>query len=226
MDNSYLFLVNLFLSCCITLLCKRFGLIGLSAWFVCQALFANLFVLKEINLFGFHTTASDIFAIIANFTIYMIWIEHGSKVAEQTCKLTAVIMLFFAVTCALHVSYQPALCDSTQIAYEILLKPQLYMQLVSQFSWFVSQNFYIFCLNKRAQIVSNKKMTLIVHFCMIILSQIVDSILFATLFLQFYVNNIFSVLLFSLGLKAISTACFIVFMNVQNTYYGYNHAQI
>jgi len=63
--NEFLFIAQSFLIVGFALGAMKLGSSALVSWVAVQALIANLFVLKQITLFGFNITASDGFASAA-----------------------------------------------------------------------------------------------------------------------------------------------------------------
>jgi uncharacterized PurR-regulated membrane protein YhhQ (DUF165 family) len=63
MLNESVFFLQVVLIIAFSLLALKRGSAALTTWITVQALLANLFVLKQITLFGLNVTASDGFAI-------------------------------------------------------------------------------------------------------------------------------------------------------------------
>lgn len=75
----------------IALLISREALVGLVTAY---GIFANLFVVKQIILFGFHTTASEAFAVGMSLCFNTLNEFYGKKIAMRSLYSS-----FFAAVC-------------------------------------------------------------------------------------------------------------------------------
>ena len=117
----------------------RLGPAALTAWAALQAVLANLFVLKQIVLFGFHITCSDVYAIGSVLGLNLLREYYGKESAKRALSICFWAMLFFAAMAQLHLWYEPSPFDTTQPAYHALLSPSPRLFGASLFVYFLVQ---------------------------------------------------------------------------------------
>jgi len=137
--NESLFLLHLLVVSACTLFAFKKGKTALTAWICLQAVLANLFVLKQVQLFGAHVTCSDVFAVGTIFGLNLLREYSGREAAKQALGCCFFAMGFFMIMSQLHLWYTPSVYDTTQPAYEILLSPSPRLLLASLFTFFVVQ---------------------------------------------------------------------------------------
>lgn len=122
-----------------TLLALRKGAIILVAWIALQSILANLFVLKQISLFGANITCSDAFAIGSIFGLNLLREYVGKEWATLALKTSIWLMLFFAAMSQLHLLYIPSSYDSSHDAYQTLLSASPRLILASLLTFYAVQ---------------------------------------------------------------------------------------
>ena len=80
--NELLFFIHVFLVVSFVMGALRLGKAALIALSAVQAVLANLFVVKQIDLFGFSITCSDVFAVGGILSINLIQEFFGKEAAE------------------------------------------------------------------------------------------------------------------------------------------------
>ncbi|MCH9614094.1 MAG: queuosine precursor transporter [Chlamydiia bacterium] len=121
MINELIFFLHIGTLIGIVLLTKRYGKIGLISSFVLQVVLANLFVAKQITLFGLHVTGSDAFTISAFLTLAIVQQHYGKEAADNAVKASLVSLVFFLVMSQIHLLYQPSSFDTMHPAYKSIL---------------------------------------------------------------------------------------------------------
>jgi len=91
--NECIFLFHIIAILVFTLLSFRLGKMALGSWLCIQVLCANLFVMKQVVLFGFHVTCSDVFAIGSILSLNLLQEYFGPKEAKKT-TITAFTLCF------------------------------------------------------------------------------------------------------------------------------------
>lgn len=99
----------------------RLGREALTVWVIVQVLLANLFVLKQIDLFSFHVTASDCYAIGSIFGLNMLQEFFGKKSAQRTAWICFGSMAFFIAMSQFHLLFTPNTSDYSQEAFALIL---------------------------------------------------------------------------------------------------------
>lgn len=121
MINELIFFLHIGSLVGIVLFTKKFGQIALTCSFVLQVILANLFVLKQITLFGLHVTASDAFTISAFLTLAIVQEHFGKEAANKAVKASLISLVFFLVMSQIHLLYQPSKFDTMHFAYKSIL---------------------------------------------------------------------------------------------------------
>lgn len=167
-----------------------------------QAVIANLFVLKQINLFGLNATCADAFVIGSVLGINLLQEYYGKEIADKTVIISFFAMLFYMVVSFVHMLYIPNTFDWANNYFSELLKFAPRISIASFASYLISVKFnnfiYKFLENKL-----NNKYFLFRNLASIILSQALDTIIFSFLGLYGLVGNILQVMLVGFSLKLI-----------------------
>lgn len=204
--NELIFFVQIFFIICFTLACLRWGKEALIANAAFQALFANLFLLKQINLFGFEVTASDAFAVGSMLSINLLREFYSKESAMQSVRISFFFLLFFALLSQTHLLYIPSTGDVAHKAYTQLfsLAPRLFFS--SLFTFWVVQQFDLRFFGWLTRILPGQSFSVRSTFSLIV-SQGLDTLLFTFLGLYGLVASTVDVLFVSFFIKwlAIST---------------------
>lgn len=115
------------------------GYTALTAWICLQGVFANLFILKEIYLFGWHVTCSDALAIGMIFCLNLIREYFGKEQSQKALWMSFASMTLFVILSKIHLLYQPSSYDTAHATYEKLLSPSARLLGASLGAFFVSQ---------------------------------------------------------------------------------------
>jgi uncharacterized integral membrane protein (TIGR00697 family) len=141
--NETLFLIEILLIFGFAWGAFKLGKEALTAWVAIQAIFANLFVLKQITLFGFEVTASDAFAIGSLLGLNILQEYFSSQEAQRATWISFFFMVFFAAVSQIHLLFHPSPHDFTQKAYTLLLSPAPRLLFASLGVFFLVQQFDI-----------------------------------------------------------------------------------
>ena len=119
--NEAIFFAHILAALLFLGLCVRFGKMALGVYVALSGVLANLFVVKQIHLFGLHATASDVFAIGGILGLNLLQELFGGDAAKKAVQASLAALLFFACMSQLHLFYAPVEFDSTQVAFEAIL---------------------------------------------------------------------------------------------------------
>lgn len=180
----------------------RYGQEGLIAWITLQPILANLFVLKQIDFFGYTVTCSDVYAVACALGLNILQEFYGKELAKKTVRLCFYLMLFFLVMSQCQLLYKPSLLDEAHGAYVSILSVAPRLVIASIISFVIVQiidvQFFAFLKRRMANL------SLIVRNLMsLALSQFIDTLLFTILGLWGVVTHLFDVLLISFLIKLI-----------------------
>lgn len=197
MINEAIFIAHALIVFSFTTLIVRLGKEGLSAWVILQAVLANFFVLKQISLFGFHVTASDVYMIGSLFSLNALLQNHGKKSAKYVSYASLAGMVFFSITSRIHLMYTPTAFDTTQDAFTLLLNPAPRIAAASIFSYFITQQVDL----KLFSFFRKRLGASLGQGCSLLFSQFLDTLLFSFLGLYGLVESLHDIIIVSYLLK-------------------------
>lgn len=211
--NEGLFFLQILIIVVFALGALKLGKSALTAWVAIQAIIANLFVIKQITLFGLHVTASDPFAIGCLLGLNFLQEYFSREEAQKATWTCFALMLFFVFVSQLHLLYRPSIYDTSQSAFLHLFSatPRLFFSSLATF--FIVQQldirFFAFLKNwlPRTSFAYRTAIALIV-------SQFLDTFLFSFVGLYGIVASIFHVILLSFVIKLVVIFCFTPFVRM------------
>lgn len=200
--NEMIFFSQIFVIFTFALGAWRLGQGALTAWVAIQALIANLFVLKQITLFGFEVTASDVFVIGSLLGLNILQEYFGKEEAKKATWICFFFMVFFAVISQMHLLYQPNAYDMTNPSYQTILSPAPRLLIASMGVFFIVQQFdirfFAFLKNQFPQIGFASRVAIA-----LVVSQFLDTCLFAYIGLYGLVVSVVDIIAVSFAIKLI-----------------------
>lgn len=179
------------------------ALITLTAIFT---LLTNLFVTKQITLFGLHVTATDAFAVGSILGMNILQEYYGNKVARQAIAIGFCAALFFIAVSVIHICYLPNNFDQCHIHFMAILQPMPRIVIASLVTYLLSQNLdhFLFTFFK----TKFPEHGIVMRFCSsTIISQLFDTVLFSFLGLYGLIHNIGHLIIVSYAIKLLVIAC-------------------
>lgn len=172
------------------LLALRLGKEGLIGLICVQAVLINLFVTKQITLFGLTATASDAMAVGITLNLNLLQEYYQKASALKAIWISIFCSLFYTVISLFHLAYSPASTDTSSALFHVLLAPMPRLVIASLIAYFIAQytdTMLYGWLKKRF----DDRFFIIRNYGSIAISQLLDTILFA--FLGLYrLNESFS----------------------------------
>jgi uncharacterized integral membrane protein (TIGR00697 family) len=200
--NELLFLGHILVVVGFVLGALRLGKGALITWISLQAILANLFVVKQMPLFCFSVTCSDVFAIGGILSLNLLQEYYGKKTAKQAIQCSCLALLFFALMSLIHLMYIPADFDQTQAAFSTIFASSFRIVAASLATFYLVQRFDVWFFGLL-------RFTLPLRVVVsLIFSQFLDTALFSFLGLYGLVQSLFDVILVSFLIK-----CIIVLMS-------------
>lgn len=206
MFNNALFILSIFLITTSAWGFLRMGKSALISWFVFVNLIANIFVIKQIELFHFNATASDIFTVGGLFGLNLLQERYGSKAANQAIWASLGCQLFFIVISQIHLMYIPSELDKSQAIFEGLFSHSPRIIMASLFTAFIVQHFDSFFYGKLRQCFPKRSIIIISTFS-IFISQLLDTGLFTVLGLYGIMPALLEIFIFSYLIKCFCIIC-------------------
>jgi queuosine precursor transporter len=201
--NEIIFLLYSISIIITTLGALRLGKEALVSLVVLNSILANLFVSKQITLFGLNATASDSLAIGATLSLNLIQEFYGKTQAIKTIWISFAAMLFYTLISQLHLAYLPNSFDTCHQAYLFILGNTPRILAASLSVYLVVQQ-----LDTRLYAFLKKHYQgtpfLIRNNISIGCTQLLDTILFSFLGLYGIIDNIGQLIIFSYLIKLIT----------------------
>lgn len=206
--NTALFLIQIILQLVVLRLALRLGQIALAAFVVIEALLANLFVLKQITLFGLSVTASDSFIIGSMLALALYQELFGQKESKTLSLITFGSLFFMTLTSLLHLALQAAPSDTSQTHYHYILNQAPRISISSLIAFYLSSRsdiaFFAF-LKKFYTNLSFRRRA----FISTLIAQGIDTTLFSFLALYGIMDHLLSIIIFSFGIKVLCLSLYL-----------------
>jgi hypothetical protein len=204
--NEVVFFIHVLVAIFFLLASLRLGKEALIACISLQAVLANLFVIKQTELFGFEVTCSDVYAIGSMLGLNLLQEFFGRKWVKKTIWICFCAIVLFGITSQIHLLYEPGAHDTKHSAFATILTLTPRIIIASFISYFIVQHIdmrlygYLQTRWKSFSIVWRTTMTLV-------LSQLIDTALFSFLALYGIVDSILDVFLLGFTMKVIIIIC-------------------
>jgi uncharacterized integral membrane protein (TIGR00697 family) len=198
--NTLLFITHLALITICTSIMVMMGRSALVSWICLQAILANLFVLKQITLFGVNATASDAYIVGSVLSLNLLQEYYGKDEARKTIWISFVLLIFYTFASQVHIFYTPSLADFCQAAYSQLLGFMPRITTASLCTYLIVQycDTYWYSLLKKFFL---SKHVVLRNILSITLSQALDTVLFSILGLWGIMDNLVQVMVVSFSIK-------------------------
>ncbi len=213
MSNELLFFIQTLFIVIFALGALRLGAAALTAWVAIQALIANLFVLKQITLFGLDVTASDVYAIGSLLGLNFLQEYFTKDDARKATWICFFFMFFFTIASQFHLYYQPNEHDFTQSAFTSILTFSPRLLIASMAVFFIVQQIDIrfFAFLKKAWPTAGFALRSAVT---LMLTQFLDTCLFSFAGLYGIVVSVLDIILVSFLIKIIVICSFTSFVRL------------
>lgn len=200
--NELIFLLHIIIVIGFLFIALHFGKNALMGLVCLQVILANLFVVKQINIFGLNATGGDVFIVGSVLGMNLLQEYFGKKIADKTLIISFLNMIFYLTMSFIHLLYVPNSFDTTNNFFYGILKFAPRITIASIFSYLIvlKLNNWLYLYLKK--ICSNKYIVLR-SFISLVLSQLLDTFLFAFLALYGIVGSIWQIILVSFTLKII-----------------------
>jgi uncharacterized integral membrane protein (TIGR00697 family) len=163
----------------------------------------NVFVTKEINLFGLTVTASDALAVGISLCLNLVQSRYGKNESHKAIWIGFGSLLFYLAVSLLHLAYQPATTDTMQTHFSALLAPMPRIIIASFIAYIIAQHADWFLFRFSKQIFSRRFLVFRNYFS-IIIAQLLDTLIFSYLGLYGIVSNITHIIIFSYLIKLLT----------------------
>jgi queuosine precursor transporter len=176
----------------------RLGRTALSSAVALCGVMANLFVVKQVVLFGLHVTCSDVYAIGGMLGLNLLQEVYGKDCAQETSVVALFLLLCFAGMAEMQLLYQPSGEDWAHSSFVTILSSSPRIIAASCFVYFIVQRIDIVWFSFLKKIISSFSARL---FSSLLLSQALDTVLFSFMGLYGLVSSIWDIILVSFAIK-------------------------
>jgi len=201
--NELLFFAHIVIITLFTIVALKISKETLIATVAIFCILANLFVLKQIKLFGLRPTASDAFSVGAILGLNLLQEYFGKKIAKKAIWTCFFALVLYAVVSHIHLLYIPSICDISASHYNFILKsmPRIAIAsiLVTLLILHIDRIFYGFLKKK-----FNNKYFLARNLLSLFIIQLIDTVLFTVAGLYGIVSNLWDIILVSFVVKVVT----------------------
>ena len=186
----------------LTLFALRFGKELMVAWLCILAVVMNLFVLKQITLFGLSVTSSDALAVGYLLGLNLIQEFFGRAFARKCVWISLFTSCGFVLLSQIHLLYAPNQFDLSQPHFIFLFNPMPRIIFASLFSFLTVQLFDLTFFSFLREKTAGKYLTSRIALALVI-SQTLDTLLFSYLGLYGIVASLTHIICLSLAVKGV-----------------------
>ena len=184
----------------------RLGREALIVSIALQAVIANLFVIKQITLFGMHVTSGDVYIVGSMLGLNLLQEFHGREAVQKSIWISFAALIFLGVMGQFQILYRPNVHDYAHDGYKLLLSPQPRILLASLAAFFVVQQLdarlFAFLKTRFSGVPLALRSAFSLAVC-----QTVDTVLFAFLGLFGIVESVGHIILICLIVKFTIIGC-------------------
>ena len=199
--NEQLFLAHICFIGITALGALRLGKEALISFICLICILANIFVSKQIVLFGLHVTATDSLSIGASLGLNLLQEYFGRSIAKKAIWLSFAAGMVCTVLSQFHVFYTPSVFDITNQHYSAIFGIMPRIMLASFTTYIIVQHIetalYGYLQHHLPHLLLTRNV-LSVTIC-----QLLDTVLFSFLGLYGSVEHIFHIILISYVIKII-----------------------
>src|SRR5205085_8602177 len=143
-----------------------------------QCILANLFVIKQITLFGFTATCADAFTVGATLGLNLLQEYFGKDITKKAIWVNFFLLIFYLIVSQIHLWYTPAAFDTAQEHFIPLLglMPRIVIASFSVYFFVQMLDYYLYGMLKKKY--ADKHLVLRNYFS-IAFCQLIDTILFS-----------------------------------------------
>lgn len=201
--NELLFFLHIFSVLAFTLGAFAFGQNALISCISLQVVLANLFVVKQMTLFGLNVTCADVFIVGGVIGLNLLQEYWGQKLANKAIWISFFVAIFYLVMTKFHILYVPNSFDTTHNMFNGILQfmPRITIAslFVHLFVQIIRGYFYTFL-----QKLFKDKYFVLRNFIVTGSTQFIDTVLFCFLGLYGIVGSITSVIFVSFTIKMVT----------------------
>ncbi len=207
MHNEMIFFITVLIYLgSVLVLYKLFGKNGLFAFAIFGTLLGNIAVCKNLDLFGFSTTAGNVLYASTFLVTDILSEKYGKKEATKAVAYSFSVMLLWMLGTQMILMFTPNETDYINESLKVVFGLVPRITIASLLGFICSQNIDVFLYHKIwSKTGHNEKMLWLRNNGSTLTSQAIDTLIFTTLaFWGVYPMNVFmSILLTTYAFKAV-----------------------
>ncbi len=227
--NELLFTVYILTVSTASIIALALGREALSGLICIQAVLVNLFVTKQITLFGLTATASDALAVGITLCLNLLQEYYSKQAAQRALFISFFGALFYVCTAYLTIAYTPAVTDTMSLHLQALLMPAPRLIAASLGTYALVQylDLLLYAFLKE---YFHHRFFMLRNYCTLIISQFMDTVIFS--FLGLYginesfrsLNTLTAIIITSFIIKLLVIALAVPFIALTRTFNRYDHS--
>lgn len=204
MLNVGLLLLQIFAISWVTFLCLKVGEKAVNAWLVTVVIAFNLFVLKQVNIFGMELNTTKALGVCYFLGLNLMQEYYGKKAAKTHVMIASLCTFGFVALQQIHLIFEPNHFDHTQINYAAILGLMPSITAVSFITFIAVQLWDIRFYSWLQKKMGGTSLTIRVMISLMV-SQVIDVLMFYALmsFFEPIWGNIWDLMFFTILIKFI-----------------------
>ncbi|MFC1845533.1 queuosine precursor transporter [Candidatus Dependentiae bacterium] len=201
--NELIFLAQTLFVSTACLAATRLGKEALVALICLLGVLSNLFVIKQITLFGLHVTAADAFSVGALLGLNLLQEYFGKGIAKKTVWICFFILLLYTGFAQIHLWFLPSLWDTAHPHFQSLFQfaPRITTASLLVYLFVQHLDRYLYA---KLQDRFGQSYLLTRNYILLMFSQLVDTVLFSFLGLWGIVESVTHVIVISYLVKLVA----------------------
>jgi queuosine precursor transporter len=200
--NEPWFLLHALVALSVVLFCFRLGKGWLMSYIAVSIVLMNIFVMKQVNVFGLEATLGNVMYSSIFFATDLLSEHYGRAKAYKAVRLGFFAAVFAMVMIQFSLYYEASEFDFAQGSFETLFTLSPRIVFASLFTFMVTQNLDIWIYHKIKHWTGEKYLWLRNNVSTII-SQLIDSFLFTYLAFYGHFEVLHEIALFTFIIKMI-----------------------
>ncbi len=192
--NELLFIIHTIVISISALIALYLGKAALVAFVCVQCVLANLFVVKQITLFGFSATCADAFTVGAILGLNLLQEYFGRSITRACIWINFFLLIFYAIVSQIHLAYIPNAYDTMQEYFIPILSLMPRIVVASFVVYFIAQwtDYALYGFLKR---IVGDRYLVVRNYVSMMFTQLLDTVLFSFLGLYGIIENIWQIIL-------------------------------
>lgn len=201
--NELIFLSHIIILVLTLLFALKLGKEALVGLICVLSVLMNLFVIKQINLFGLTVTATDALAVAVTLGLNLLQEYYGRAIAQKTIWISFFTSVVTIIMGYMHLLYMPALTDTSSEHFTAILSFMPRIVIASLFTYVVVMNFDAW-LYARLKKKYDGNYLVARNYASISITQLLDTVMFSFLGLWGIVSSIGTIIAVSYTMKFIT----------------------